>query len=335
MLASNSVVIMSFRTTLWGCPFVEASKIMCGFFPGLICIPWAVWQHHGAKWSTQSLTGSTWLCFSSLVIVLVAISRFILNVAWLPFWIMEAFISDVSSKLSLKGQPWVRIRLMWVASVSLTWDEISSRIWGTFLLSPMYSPWCTRLSFRGARSKMDSTGGCHFHSGRLDLSLFHVAKSWFSQWTEIQHFWFGGIANHFSVQRIDFGEVHNIFIHQKWLGRLEELNNYVIKLQILDPILMIWAWFHRATAKESQDGRVGCRCSSWLTFLNMVTFYLIPCFWHETLNLEIMVFFLIWSDNLGPVEFKHAAFKVLTWFASGAVLDVSFNLLSIILSRIN
>ena len=47
---------------------------------------------------------------------------------------------------------------------------------------------------------------------------------------------------------------------------------------------------------------------------------------------EMIAFLSIWSDNFGPVELKHVAFKVLTWFASGAILDVSFNLLGIILS---
>jgi hypothetical protein len=77
---------------------------------------------------------------------------------------------------------------------------------------------------------MDSTGGCHVHLGRLDLGLFRIVKSWFLQCTEIQCFQFGNIADHFLVQRIDFGEVRNIFIRQKGFGRLEELNNYVIKL---------------------------------------------------------------------------------------------------------
>ncbi len=41
-LASNSVVVTSFKTTSWGCPFVKASKIMQGFLPGLSNMPWAV-----------------------------------------------------------------------------------------------------------------------------------------------------------------------------------------------------------------------------------------------------------------------------------------------------
>jgi hypothetical protein len=81
-------------------------------------------------------------------------------------------------------------------------------------------------------------------------------------------FQFGGVTDHFLVQRIDFGEVYDIFICQKRLGRLEALNNYVIELQILDLILMIQAWFHQASADELQNGGIVCRFGSWLTFFN-------------------------------------------------------------------
>ena len=42
----------------------------------------------------------------------------------------------------------------------------------------------------------------------------------------------------------------------------------MIELQILDPILMIRARFHRASADELQNGRIVCRFGSWLTFFN-------------------------------------------------------------------
>ena len=48
---------------------------------------------------------------------------------------------------------------------------------------------------------------------------------------------------------------------------LKDLRN-VIKLQILDLILMIWARFHRASADKLQNGRIICRFGSWLTFFN-------------------------------------------------------------------
>ena len=54
------------------------------------------------------------------------------------------------------------------------------------------------------------------------------------------------------AQRIDFGEVHDVFICQKVLRRLEELDNYVIERQVLDPILVIRARLHYATANELQ-----------------------------------------------------------------------------------
>ena len=208
----------------------------------------------GSNRVPRAFTGSTWLCFSSMVIVLVMISRFILNVAWLPFWIMESFISEFSSKLSLEGQPWVRI-LSNVSSVSLVdmrWNILQdlgnvSAFSNVLALDiPDYHSRVQRV--------IDSTGGCHVHSGsgRLDFCLFHIAKSWFTQCTEMQHFQFGDVTDHFSVQRIDFGEVHDNFICQKVLRRLEELDNYVIELQVLDPILVIRARLHHATANELQ-----------------------------------------------------------------------------------
>jgi hypothetical protein len=59
---------------------------------------------------------------------------------------------------------------------------------------------------------------------------------------------------------------------------------------------------------------------------------LIPRFWHETLYSEMIAFLSILSDNFWLDEFKHAIFKVLTRFTSGAILDVNFTLLGIILS---
>ena len=60
----------------------------------------------------------------------------------------------------------------------------------------------------------------------------------------------------------------------KRLRRLEEFDNYVIELQVLDPILVIRARLHRATAYELRDGRVACRYNSryfsWFTFFKSV-----------------------------------------------------------------
>jgi len=64
----------------------------------------------------------------------------------------------------------------------------------------------------------------------------------------------------------------------------------------------------------------------------VVTFSLIPHFWHKMLYSEMMAFLSMGSDYFGLVELKHATFKVLTCCAFGAIFEVSFNLLGIILS---
>jgi hypothetical protein len=45
----------------------------------------------------------------------------------------------------------------------------------------------------------------------------------------------------------------------------------------------------------------------------------------------MMAFLSMESDNFGPVKSKHVTFKVLTCCAVGAIFEVSFNLLGIIL----
>ena len=209
-------------------------RILAGF----INMPWAVWRHQGEKWSTQSLTGSTWLCLSSLFIVLATISGCILNMAWLPFRIMEAFISDVSSKLSFEGQPWVRICSMWAVSISSTWGNVIQDLEdvpiSTNVLALDVPDYHSRV-----QGVMNGTGSCHVYSGRLDLCWFRIDKSWFLQCTEIQLIQFSDVTDHFSVERIDFGEVRDIFIRQ---NDLEDLRSLTIMWSSLKSLTQCW-WF--------------------------------------------------------------------------------------------
>jgi hypothetical protein len=159
---------------------------------------------------------------------------------------------------------------------------------------------------------MVGTGSCHDHSGRLDCGLLRLADSWFLQFRKIQSLEFNKVVDHLSVQVIDHGEVCNIFICQKRLGGLEELNNHIIETQIQDPILMIQAWLHHAFVDDLGDGRIVDGFDTWPTFLTVVTLSLIPCCWQDTLYLEMMAFLLMGLDNFDLDEFKNAAFKELT-----------------------
>ncbi len=84
----------------------------------------------------------------------------------------------------------------------------------------------------GVQGIMDGTGRCHVHARWLNCGLFRVAESRFSQLRKIQCPEPYYVMNHLLVQAIDLGEVYDIFVHQKRLGGLEELNNNIVKNNI-------------------------------------------------------------------------------------------------------
>ena len=153
MIASNLVGVISFKTTSCGCAFVEASKITRGFFPDLTKMPWAVWRQYGEKRRTQSLTGRRWLFLSSLFIVFFTISGYILKVAWFPFSMIVAFISDDSSK-STWWTDSPLIKYVWCALHQLhrckVRHHLELEICFYFLLRTL--PWQILLTCLGARN---------------------------------------------------------------------------------------------------------------------------------------------------------------------------------------
>jgi hypothetical protein len=72
--------------------------------------------------------------------------------------------------------------------------------------------------------------------------------------------------NHLLVQAIDLGEVCDIFVHQKQLRGLEELDNNIVKNNIRNHILMVQAWLNRASTDKLGDGGIVGGFGSRLTF---------------------------------------------------------------------
>ncbi len=124
----------------------------------------------------------------------------------------------------------------------------------------------------GMQGIMDGTGRCHIHAGWLNYGLFHVADSWFLQLRKIQCPELYYVMNHLLLQAIDLGEVCDIFVCQKRLGWLEELDNNIIKNNIQNHILMVQAWLHRASTGELGDGEILGGFGGRLIFFNCSNF---------------------------------------------------------------
>jgi hypothetical protein len=78
--------------------------------------------------------------------------------------------------------------------------------------------------------------------------------------------------NHLLVQAIDLREVCDIFVRQKRLGGLEELDNNIVKNNIQNHILMVQAWLHQASMDELGDGGIVGGLGNRLTFFNPSNF---------------------------------------------------------------
>jgi hypothetical protein len=124
----------------------------------------------------------------------------------------------------------------------------------------------------GVQGIMDGTGCCHVHAGWLNCGLFHVANSWFSQLRKIQCPEPYYIMNHLLVQAIDLREVCDIFVRQKRLGGLEELDNNIVENNIRNHILMVQAWLHQASTDELGDGGIVGGFGSRLNFFSRSNF---------------------------------------------------------------
>ncbi len=124
----------------------------------------------------------------------------------------------------------------------------------------------------GVQSIRDGAGPCHVHAGWLNCSLFCIADSWFSQLRKIQCPEPYYVMNHLLVQAIDLGEVCDVFVCQKRLGGLAELDNNIAQNNIRNHILMVQAWLHRASTDELGDGGIVGGFGSRLTFFNRSNF---------------------------------------------------------------